>query len=82
MTSQASGYTMTTVARNIQAARAESGLTQRQVAEALGVDSMLISKWERARHRPNEQNLAALGHLFGHDLAWFYTEHQTDQVAA
>ena len=36
------------LAANIKAARLEAGLTQRHLAERLGVDSMQVSKWERA----------------------------------
>lgn len=80
MPSQATSEIVTTVARNIRMSRAASGLTQRQVAEEIGVDSMLLSKWERAKHRPLDRNLAELARIFGRDIAWFYTDH--DQVAA
>ena len=80
MSSQASGDLATILGRNIRAARGELDLTQRQVAVKLGVDSMLVSKWERGWHRPSDENLIALAGLFKCDVGWLYTNH--DSVAA
>lgn len=75
MTSQASSGIGPTVARNIRDGRLAAALTQRQVAEKIGVDAMLVSKWERGRHRPNDENLAALAQMLGREIVWFYTDH-------
>lgn len=84
MPSQGTGQISTTLARNIRAARESADLTQRELAEHLDVDSVLVSKWERARHRPNNANLAAIAQRFGRDVAWFYTDHEKtpDRAAA
>lgn len=76
MTSQATGNTKALLAANIKAARDASGMTQRQLAAAVDVDPMLVSKWERAAHRPNDENLFALAHVLGVDVSWFYVERE------
>jgi transcriptional regulator with XRE-family HTH domain len=60
---------------NIAALRKEKGLSRRAFGDALGVDQMLVYKWERGVHRPNDVNLAALAAYSGHGPAWFYTDH-------
>lgn len=72
MPSQATGHTRTTVAANIRVARDSAGLTQRQLAELLGVDQMLVSKWERGKHSPSRENFEALAEALRRDPAWFY----------
>ena len=37
----------------IRALREERGLTQRQLADALGVTDKAVSKWERRKSGPN-----------------------------
>jgi transcriptional regulator with XRE-family HTH domain len=76
MTSQASGDLATTVAVNVRVGRMAAGLTQRELAEGVGVDQMVVSKWERARHRPSQENMIRLADLVGKPVAWFYTEHE------
>lgn len=73
MPSQAPGY-RGTIGRNIRALRLSHGLTQRGLAEQLDVGEMLVSKWERGKHRPSDENLAALSGVFGCTLGSFYTE--------
>lgn len=76
MPSQAPSRFATLVGQNIKAARLSCDLTQRLLAERVGVDAMLVSKWERGRHRPNDQNLALIAEQTNRDLAWFYAEHE------
>lgn len=76
MTSQASGDLATTVADNVRAGRVAARLTQRELAEAVGVDQMVVSKWERGRHRPSQENMIRLSSLLSQPVAWFYTEHK------
>lgn len=77
MTSQATGNLKVILAANIRQARVEAQLTQRQVAERLGTESSLVSKWERGEHRPTDTNLEALAFLFGRTMAWLFTDHTT-----
>ena len=76
MTSQTTGSLVTTVARNVKAGRLASNRTQRDVAEAVGVDQMVVSKWERGRHRPSDENMVRLAALYEVPVAWLYTEHK------
>ena len=64
----------TTLSRNIRSARVESGLSQREVAVKLGIDSMMVSKWERGWHRPSDENLRALARLLGRSPADLHAE--------
>jgi transcriptional regulator with XRE-family HTH domain len=61
---------------NIRRARDEAELTQEQLAERLGVETGVISKWERGRRMPRADAFMAMAELFGHehDLGWFYQE--------
>ena len=61
------------VGANIARARADLGLSRRAFGDLIGVDQMLVYKWERGDHRPNDENLAALAEALGRDIAWFYT---------
>jgi len=70
-----SGQIRRTIAANIVRERRARDLTQRQLADALNVETMLVSRWERGAHRPSplhEAKLAAM--LFGGDIAALYRE--------
>ncbi|MEX0626792.1 MAG: helix-turn-helix domain-containing protein [Chloroflexota bacterium] len=56
------------LARELVAARAVSGLTQRQVAERAGVSQALISQAERGRIVPSLDVMHRLASAAGHDL--------------
>ena len=45
--------------------RIEYGLTQRQLAERLGVTHITIGNWENGRNAPSAHQLIALGSVFG-----------------
>lgn len=45
---------------DIAAARKAKKLTQRQLADSMGVDQALISRWESGKVSPNKDNLAKL----------------------
>jgi transcriptional regulator with XRE-family HTH domain len=51
--------------RTIRQWRIENGLTQRQLAERLGVTHITIGNWESGRHAPSAYQLVALGSVFG-----------------
>lgn len=71
------------MAANIRHARDRKGLTQRELAARVnGVDSLAVSRWERAVAIPSEENFAALCEVLGRDYAWFYTDHSFTKEAA
>lgn len=49
---------------NLKAARKQLGLTQREVAEKLGVVESCYANWEQGRTEPNIEMLRNLGKLF------------------
>jgi len=57
------------LARVLLQARTDAGLTQRQVADALGVPHTYPSRWERGIVAPRPESLLALADLFGIDPA-------------
>lgn len=50
--------------RNLRAARDERDLTQRTVAEAIGVTPMDVSRWETGRVEPGGKYRQALADFF------------------
>lgn len=57
------------VGRNLKVARARAGLTQREVAEALGCSPQAYSLWERGQVVPCGWRLVDLSRLFGVSVA-------------
>lgn len=49
-------------------ARVQCGLTQKQVAEKLGIEQSNISDWENNVSRPEYENLIALARLYDETL--------------
>lgn len=60
MSRQGSPQIKTIVGRNLRAARDAKGLTQREVAEAIGTEGFQVSRWEKARVRPSDTTLMRL----------------------
>lgn len=77
-TSQTPSRLTTLIAANLKAARAASGMTQLQLANAAHCDPDQVSKWERARLRPSDANLAALAHALDMAIADFYVENERE----
>jgi transcriptional regulator with XRE-family HTH domain len=58
-------------------------LTQDQLAERLDVYGRgQISLWENGRRKPSAHFLIAIAAATGHDVAWFYTDHEDAPAAA
>lgn len=53
------------IAANIQATRQAAGLTQEQLAEAVGVSRQTIAKWESGETSPDLEHAAALAEKLG-----------------
>lgn len=49
---------------NLKSVRKQLGMTQRQVAERLGVVESCYANWEQGRTEPNVEMLRNLGKLF------------------
>lgn len=45
--------------------RRDRGLTQMELAQALGVHVRLIARWEAGDGKPNDENIAKLAELYG-----------------
>ena len=50
---------------NIAALRKAKGMTQEQLAAALGISPPAVSKWETGAAEPSTSNLLALAKLYG-----------------
>lgn len=65
-----------TVGRNIRTARKTAGLTQHELAVALGRgDAMTVSRWERGEHTPSGEYLVNLAEVLHCQVADFYVDH-------
>jgi transcriptional regulator with XRE-family HTH domain len=53
------------LARNLRRARLEMRMSQRQVADLLGVGQVTVSTWETGRCIPRPENLLQLAELYG-----------------
>ena len=56
------------IANRLVQLRKEKGLSQEQLAEALGVTRQAVSKWERAESSPDTDNLICLAKLYNVSL--------------
>jgi len=54
-----------TLSERIRAARTAAGLTQENVAEAMGVSRQAVAKWESGQSAPSTANLIRLAELLG-----------------
>jgi transcriptional regulator with XRE-family HTH domain len=52
-----------TIASQIKRARTAAGLTQRAVADALGMTSQSVSDWERGSSEPQSETLQRLAKI-------------------
>ena len=69
----------------IRNGRKAAGLTQRQLADRLGVSNTSISNWEKGLSRPDADMIQKLCHILTLDPNYFYgTEnaHGTDSMRA
>lgn len=64
-----------TIAKNFSFYRKKSGLTQKQVAEKLGVKNSAVSNWEKCQNSIDIDTLVSACHLFGVTLNDMYGEH-------
>jgi transcriptional regulator with XRE-family HTH domain len=55
-------------------ARESSGLTQEELAKAIGVKQEQVNMWERGRSRPYPAHLKRIAEATNRSLAWFHGE--------
>ena len=55
-------------AEQMRRLRQERGMTQQGLAEALGVSTSAVQKWERGQSEPNTKTLQRMADLFGVSL--------------
>lgn len=55
----------------IQSARAERGWRQKDLAAALGVEALTVSRWERGEHAPTVETLGRLAGVLGKQPGYF-----------
>lgn len=60
------------VGRRIAMARRAAGLTQRQLAECLGIHWNTVARWERGEISPSINVLANIAFEFQRGLPWFF----------
>jgi transcriptional regulator with XRE-family HTH domain len=71
------------VGANIANARKRAGLTQQEVAAALGTSISRVSGWERGEHLPGRSTQPGLADLlFSGDITAMYREGDEEQVPA
>ena len=63
---------MNTNKMSLKVLRTISGMTQEQVAEAVGVSRVTYLKWERYETFPDVKQLVKLSEVFGCSLDHFY----------
>lgn len=47
-------------------------VTQRELAEALGIDQVNVSRWERGIAEPRLKHVRAISELSGLPITWFF----------
>jgi len=63
------------LAERIRKARVEYlSMTQRELGDAVGVDPITVSRWERGVAEPRVRQLRALAQLASLPIQWFYED--------
>ena len=60
------------VGRRIQYFRKRTGLTQEQLAEIIGIDTVSLSKIETGRNYPTAENISKIAEILNVDVYEFY----------
>ena len=61
----------------IKKLRKSKGVTQRELAERLGISEQAISKWEKNLSNPSTKNLLQISKIFGVSITYFYQDEET-----
>lgn len=68
------------VARRVHARRVELGMTQKKVAEELGVSFQQFQKYEHARNRLSAGRLYQLADIFDTPITYFFEGYQSEAI--
>lgn len=60
----------------ITKARLRQNLTQRELANLIGVSHVTIFRWENGDRTPNVNHLANLANVLGEPIKYFYDKHE------
>ncbi len=61
----------------IKKLRKNKGVTQRELAERLGISEQAISKWEKNLSNPSTKNLLQIAKIFGVSITYFYQSEES-----
>lgn len=67
------------IGQKLRDARKTVGLTQEQVAAVLDINQVQLSYFENGKREINLSLLEKLANLYGYDLAYFVSEHDTKE---
>lgn len=73
---------MSTIGNNIKKYREAKGLTQKQVAEAVGKTKNVVSNWEQGSNKPDTDTVSILCGLFDIDANTLMGWDNTEQLKA
>ncbi len=68
---------MRTQGERIKKLRKSKGVTQRELAERLGISEQAISKWEKNLSNPSTKNLLQIAKIFGVSITYFYQSEES-----
>ena len=71
------GGIMRTQGERIKKLRKSKGVTQRELANRLGISEQAISKWEKNLSNPSTKNLLQISKIFGVSITYFYQDEET-----
>ena len=68
---------MRTQGERIKKLRKSKGVTQRELAERLGISEQAVSKWEKNLSNPSTKNLLQIAKIFGVSITYFYQSEES-----
>ena len=68
---------MRTQGERINKLRKSKGVTQRELAERLGISVQAVSKWEKNLSNPSTKNLLQIAKIFGVSITYFYQSEES-----
>ncbi len=68
------GFKMVDIGKNIKRLRQERGITQADLASALGVTCQAVSKWETSSNAPDIALIPKIAELFGISISELFEE--------